>query len=123
MSIQPTIKLDELPRMADFTVWGCAIAEALGYKKEEFLDAYSSNIQAQNREALEGSPIGELIITFRFLAYIPFPFLRLRSRFFFQCLDLVILIAFSSQGLWQLAEFVQFPRLLHTSGYWLWQVI
>lgn len=64
MAIQPTIKLDELPRMADFTVWGCAIAEALGYQKQEFLDAYYSNIQAQNREALEGSPIGELIIRF-----------------------------------------------------------
>jgi len=64
MAIQPTIKLYELPRMADFTIWGCAIAEAMGYDKKVFLDAYYSNIQAQNREALEGSPIGELILFF-----------------------------------------------------------
>ncbi len=64
MAIYPTIKLDELPRMADFTVWGCAIAEALGYGKDAFLEAYNSNIQAQNREAIEGSPVGELILKF-----------------------------------------------------------
>jgi len=64
MVIRPSIKLDELPRMADFTNWGCAIAEALGYGKDAFLEAYYANIQAQNREAIEGSPVGELILKF-----------------------------------------------------------
>lgn len=64
MAIYPSIKLDELPRMADFTVWGCAIAEALECGKDAFLDAYNTNIQAQNREAIEGSPVGELILKF-----------------------------------------------------------
>lgn len=64
MHIKPSIKLDELPRMADFTIWGCAIAEALGYGKDAFLDAYYTNIQVQNREAIEGSPVGELILRF-----------------------------------------------------------
>jgi len=50
--------------MADFTVWSCAIAEALGYGKEEFLETYNNNIKAQNREAIEGSPVGDLVLKF-----------------------------------------------------------
>jgi hypothetical protein len=64
MAIQPTIRLDELPRMADFALWGCAIAETLGYGKEAFLDAYYANIQIQNIQAIEGSPVGDLILKF-----------------------------------------------------------
>ena len=56
------INKQNLPRMADFAVWGCAIAEALGHTHQDFLSAYEQNIQAQNREALEGSPVGELIL-------------------------------------------------------------
>lgn len=62
MVIYPTIQLDELPRMADFTLWGCAIAEALGYSKDKFLDAYNTNIEAQNMEAIEANSIGQLVI-------------------------------------------------------------
>ncbi|KCZ73644.1 hypothetical protein ANME2D_00716 [Candidatus Methanoperedens nitroreducens] len=64
MALYPSIELDEYPRMADFAVWGCAIAEALGYGMDAFLDAYDANIRAQNREALEGSIIGDLILKF-----------------------------------------------------------
>jgi len=62
MQIKPGIELDELPRMADFAIWGCAIAEAIGETKETFMEAYNANIQSQNREAIESSPIGELIL-------------------------------------------------------------
>ena len=64
LRIYPTIKLKEKPRMADFAVWGCAIAEALGRTKEEFLEAYYANIGRINREALAESMIGNLILTF-----------------------------------------------------------
>ena len=52
MLVKPTIQLDSLPRMADFVVWGCAIAEALGYTQKQFLNAYSRNIRNQNAEVL-----------------------------------------------------------------------
>lgn len=64
LRIYPTIKLKEKPRMADFAVWGCAIAEALGRTKEEFLTAYMANIGQVNRTALEESPIGLCILSF-----------------------------------------------------------
>jgi len=64
MVLKPQIKLNEHPRMADFAIWGCAIAKALGYYDGAFTDAYNANIQSQNREALEASPVGELILKF-----------------------------------------------------------
>ena len=38
--------------MADFAIWGSAIAEAIGFSQEEFLDAYLENIGEQNKEVL-----------------------------------------------------------------------
>lgn len=63
-SIKPNIILDELPRMADFAVWGCAISEALGTGSEAFMEAYLENIQSQNKEAIDASPIGDVILKF-----------------------------------------------------------
>ena len=62
LSIYPNTHLDNLPRMADFAVWGCAIAEALGRSKEEFLNAYYENIGRVNRAALEASPVAVAIM-------------------------------------------------------------
>ncbi len=64
IAIKPTIHLEELPRMADFMEWGCAISEVLDDGWKAFYDAYSANIQSQNKEAIEASPVGELIIKF-----------------------------------------------------------
>ncbi len=61
MKIYPSIKLERLPRMADFAVWGCAISEALGYKKDNFLQAYYNNIKAQNEEVLMESLVATSI--------------------------------------------------------------
>lgn len=65
MEFYPTIQLSVLPRMADFATWGCAIAEAIGYSKEEFLLAYDQNIKQQNDEVLmesfEASAVIELM--------------------------------------------------------------
>jgi 5S rRNA maturation endonuclease (ribonuclease M5) len=44
ITIQPTVKLQNLPRMADFAKWGYAIAEALEQGLGQvFLDEYESN--------------------------------------------------------------------------------
>jgi hypothetical protein len=62
MQIKPSVKLDMLPRMADFVVWGCAIAEAIGYPRQQFLDAYYRNIQTQNDEVLQDSSIAAAVM-------------------------------------------------------------
>lgn len=62
--IYPTIKIDDIPRMGDYVMWGCAISEALGYGKEAFLDAYRENRQNANIELINSSVIGSAIMEF-----------------------------------------------------------
>ena len=62
LAIKPTIKLDDKPRMADFAVWGEAIARAMGFKELQFLSVYYDNIGKQNTEAIENSSLGQAII-------------------------------------------------------------
>jgi len=57
LALRPNIRLSGPPRMADFALWGCAIAEALGYPQQEFLAAYDQNAEARNDEVLQGSPV------------------------------------------------------------------
>jgi hypothetical protein len=64
INIQPTIKLDLHPRMADWTLWGCAIAEALGYKKEEFLNAYLNNTNKQTEMLLNENIVATALFSF-----------------------------------------------------------
>lgn len=64
MQIKDSIKLSDLPRMADFTEWGCAIAEALGYSKQEFLAAYFANIKSQNNQVIYDSPVCVALLDF-----------------------------------------------------------
>lgn len=51
-------------RMADFTYWGCAIAEALGYTKEDFLKAYRNNTIRQTEMLLNDNVVATAIIKF-----------------------------------------------------------
>ncbi|MDM7988632.1 MAG: hypothetical protein QUS13_15005 [Smithella sp.] len=62
MRIYPHIRLNALPRMADFCRWGCAIAEALGYDQDEFLDTYYENIHEQHDEIISGNTLAQAII-------------------------------------------------------------
>lgn len=52
-----SIHLPRLPRMADFAVWVAACAPALGWKPEQFLDAYSVNRSEAVEIGLEASPL------------------------------------------------------------------
>ena len=61
MRIYPTIELKQTSRMADFAYWGCAIAKAVDFNREIFLDAYADNIEQQNEEALTSMPMGEVV--------------------------------------------------------------
>jgi hypothetical protein len=64
LQIKRTVRLNDLPRMADFAMWGEAIAQAMGYKDLEFIHAYYDNIGKQNIEAIENHPLGQAIARF-----------------------------------------------------------
>lgn len=64
MRLRGTIILERLPRMADFAIWGCAIAEALGHDHADFLRAYNVNIGEQHEEAIDASTIATAITVF-----------------------------------------------------------
>ncbi|MGN6346797.1 MAG: hypothetical protein ACTHME_03755 [Candidatus Nitrosocosmicus sp.] len=57
ITIKPAINIKKIPRMADFSIWGEAIARSLGYKENEFLKAYYNNIGFQNSEVIESNPL------------------------------------------------------------------
>ena len=62
MAIYPSVSSEGLPRMADFSRWGCAISDAAGYTQQDFLDAYNANIDRQNDEAIDASPVAKAVI-------------------------------------------------------------
>jgi len=64
LKVRPSIAVSDLPRMADFTIWGCAIAEALGYTKEEFLTAYRNNIARQSEMLVNENTVASGIVLF-----------------------------------------------------------
>lgn len=62
MARRDSVYLPRLPRMADFALWGCAVASALGYPEEEFIAAYEGNSIERNEEALQASPVGAMVV-------------------------------------------------------------
>jgi len=61
MAIKPNISFTDLPRMADFAIWGAAVAEALGIGKDNFLAAYWRNIGQINERILESHPVAAAV--------------------------------------------------------------
>ena len=61
MRIYPTIELKQTSKMGDFAYWGYAIAKAVDFNREIFLDAYADNIGQHNEEALTSMPMGEVV--------------------------------------------------------------
>ncbi|HTB48896.1 MAG TPA: hypothetical protein VK712_02325 [Verrucomicrobiae bacterium] len=62
LTIVDSVKLDKLPRMADFAKWGCAVAQAIGFEQQDFISAYQANIDSQNDEAIYASSVAQAII-------------------------------------------------------------
>ncbi len=56
-------ELRDLPRMADFLIWGEAFARVLGYDNGEFTDAYLSRARSQLETTIEADPVGILLKT------------------------------------------------------------
>lgn len=66
MELYPSIedKIKDLPRMADFAVWGYAIGEAMGGRGEEFMKAYQQNINNHNIDVVAGTPVALALMEF-----------------------------------------------------------
>jgi hypothetical protein len=47
--------------MADFAIWSVACEEAAGLQAGSFIDVYDENREYANIEALEGSPLAQLV--------------------------------------------------------------
>lgn len=61
MELKPSLKVDNLPRMADFALWGTAISKALGKRQSTFIRAYESQIHAQEEEILSSEPVADMV--------------------------------------------------------------
>jgi len=57
------VKLDRLPRMADFAKWVVAAEPSLPWKPGAFLAAYAGNREAAHETALEASPVAGALRT------------------------------------------------------------
>ena len=62
MGIKGSLVISELPRMADFAVWGEAIWRAMGEKYGGFLELYAKNLEAKNQEVVSGTPVAAAIV-------------------------------------------------------------
>jgi len=62
--LYPTLNLHTTERMADFTQWGCAIAQAMGRKQSDFRKVYSANLRAQNEEVVSSHPVAATLRIF-----------------------------------------------------------
>lgn len=58
------VRLDSLPRMADFATWAAAGLPALGYTANDFLTAYTRNREHLAELALEASPVASALVSF-----------------------------------------------------------
>lgn len=58
------LEVVELNRMADYTLWGAAITEALGIDHEKFLIAYRNNVAAHEEESIRSSVVGEVLVNY-----------------------------------------------------------
>jgi hypothetical protein len=59
-----TTTVAKLPRMADFALWVTSTEKAIGLKSGEFLAAYTGNRMSGNELAIEGQPIGKVLMDF-----------------------------------------------------------
>jgi hypothetical protein len=57
-----TVRLDRMPRMADFAKWVTAAEPALGWKPGTFMDAYAANRDESHELALEASIVGSPLL-------------------------------------------------------------
>lgn len=64
LAIVDTLTFDRLPRMADFSRYGYAIAEAMGVEGQQFMDAYTHNQKMGVSVAIEANALAQAIVAF-----------------------------------------------------------
>ena len=57
-----SVQVEKLPRMADFALFGFAIAEHLGIGGDTFLRYYQSNALLQHREIVSSDPVAHSVL-------------------------------------------------------------
>jgi hypothetical protein len=62
MKIKPKLKTRYLPRMADYSLWAMAAAEALGFGADLFLKVYQGNIDQALRETIKANVVATLLL-------------------------------------------------------------
>ena len=55
------VRLEGMPRMADFAVWATAAEASLGWERGSFIKAYAGNREEANETALEADPVAGAI--------------------------------------------------------------
>lgn len=58
----PNVRLQSLPRMADFARWATAVEPAFGWPKGSFLEAYSENRALAVELGIDGCPVAQAIV-------------------------------------------------------------
>jgi hypothetical protein len=56
------IRLEGMPRMADFAVWATAAERSLGWKPGAFMDAYAGNRREATDSALDADPVATAVL-------------------------------------------------------------
>ena len=102
MAIYPTVKIASLPRMADYCRWGYALAEALGYGGQAFIDAYTRNISRTNENAINEDPVAAAVVAF----------MRYRSEWQGYVAKLLIELERVAEDE-KISVFVRFPKAAH----------
>lgn len=60
----PTLKINSKPRLADSFRYELALAKVLGYTEQDLVFAHSLNAQNQHIEAIDASPVAQVVIAF-----------------------------------------------------------
>ena len=58
----PSVHLAELPRMADYAMWGEGVGRGLGWGPETFLSTYTDNRKEATMTDLVNSPLGNVLL-------------------------------------------------------------
>jgi hypothetical protein len=58
----PSVQLAELPRMADYALWGKAVGRGLGWQPGTFLSTYTDNGKEATLTDLLDSPLGNALL-------------------------------------------------------------
>ena len=63
LGVLPSLRLERVPRMADFALWATAAESTLGWDEGAFMDAYTGNRKEATEGALDADPVAGAVWT------------------------------------------------------------